>query len=177
MRQVVYDVAATLDGFISAEGGDISAFTNEGDHVDAYLARLQTYDTVLMGRRTYEFGYAYGLRPGQRAYPHMTHYVFSRSLVLPALSDVEVVRDNWIDVIDRVRTAPGGDIYLCGGGVFASYLANHGRIDRLIVKLNPVLLGRGVPLFGALEGHVRLRLTDSTKYTSGVTLLDYAVAQ
>lgn len=177
MRQIIYDVATTLDGFIGGDGGDVSAFVNAGDHVDAYLARLKAYDTVVMGRRTYEFGYAFGLKPGQRAYPHMAHHVFSRSLALPAASDVEVVRENWIETIDQLRAAPGGDIYLCGGGAFAGYLANHGRIDRLIVKLNPVLLGRGVPLFVGLERPLSLRLTSTTRYTSGVALLEYAVAR
>ena len=177
MRNIVYDVAATLDGFIAGGGGDVSAFANEGDHVDAYLVRLQTYDTVLMGRRTYEFGYAFGVKPGQRAYPHMAHHVFSRSLALPSPSDVEVVRESWITTIDRLKAAPGGDIYLCGGGAFAGYLANHGRVDRLIVKLNPVLLGRGVPLFAGLERPLSLSLTGTTRYASGVTLLEYGVAR
>lgn len=177
MRRIVYDVAATLDGYIAADGGDISAFSNEGDHVDAYLERLKGYETVLMGRRTYEFGYAFGLKPGQRAYPHMTHHIFSRSLVVPAISDVEVVRDNWLDAVDALRAAPGGDIYLCGGGAFAGYLMSHGRIDRLAIKLNPVLLGGGVPLFENLDKPIKLQLFDSTRYASGVTLIEYMVGR
>jgi dihydrofolate reductase len=136
MRRIVYDVAVSLDGYIAAEGDDISAYPAEGDHVAAFLARLETYETVIMGRRTYEFGYRFGLAPGARAYPHMDHYVFSRSLSLPG-SDVQVVRDDWLGALRTLRAGAGGDIYLCSGGAFAGFVAAHGLFDIVRVKLAP----------------------------------------
>ena len=82
MRKLVYHVAMTLDNFIAHEDGSINGFAPfaEGEHVADYLAQLQEYDTVLMGRATYEFGYQYGLEPGQPAYAHMKHFIFSKTL-------------------------------------------------------------------------------------------------
>jgi len=80
MRQIIYYVAISIDGYISGPGDDISGFVAKGDGVDTYLKDLESFDTVIMGRKTYEFGYRYGLKPGTPAYPHMRHYIFSRSL-------------------------------------------------------------------------------------------------
>lgn len=174
MRNLVYDVAMSLDGFIAGPGGDVSRFLSAGDHVDAYFARLAAYDTTVMGRATYEFGYAFGMAPGARAYPHMTHHIYSRTLELPADSQVEVVRDDAASHVAALKATDGGDIYLCGGGRLAGALLAAGLIDRLIVKLNPILLGEGVPLFDGARAD--LTLLDSRRYESGVVLLTYDVS-
>ena len=76
MRRIVYYVAASIDGFISGPDGDIAGFVEGGSGVDKYLDDLGRFDTVIMGRKTYEFGYRFGLQPGQPAYPHMRHFCF-----------------------------------------------------------------------------------------------------
>lgn len=173
MRNITYDVAASLDGFIAAPGDDISAFPIEGEHATAYQQRLAGYDTVIMGRRTYEFGYAFGLKPGMRAYPHMRHFIFSESINLPPKSDVEAVQQNWLQTIDALKAEPGPDIYLCGGGAFAGCLLAQGRIDRLIVKLAPIVLGSGIQLFGGISKQAKLEPVKIDKYNNGVVLLEY----
>ena len=115
------------------------------------------------------------MKPGDKPYPHMAHYVFSASLDLPDGCGIEVVRGDALGVIDRLKAAEGRDIYLCGGGAFAGFLVNAGRVDRLRIKLNPVVLGGGVPLLTGLVRSPGLRLEASTTYDSGVVLLDYAV--
>jgi len=172
MREIIYDVAVTLDGFIAGIGGDISAFPGEGPHVDAYLARLASYGTVIMGRKTYEFGYAYGLPPGARAYPHMDHHIFSASIDLPAEADVTIVRDTWLDHLDALRARPGAPIYLCGGGQFAGWMLAQGRIDRLVLKKAPVTLGRGIPLFAGTPLTAHWQIESVTPHANGVTLME-----
>ena len=82
MRKIIYYVASSLDGFISGLNEDISGFVAAGNGVEKYLSELANFDTVIMGRKTYEFGYKFGLQPGQPAYPHMVHYIFSDHLKL-----------------------------------------------------------------------------------------------
>lgn len=172
MREIIYDVAVSLDGFIAAPGGDISAFPATGDHVDDYLARLGTYGTVIMGRNTYEFGYAFGLEPGKRAYPHMDHHIFSTGIELPDDADVSVIRNDWLTHLTHLRSEDGTPIYLCGGGSFAGWVLAQGLIDRLILKKGPFTLGDGIPLFAG--GHLTTAwATQSvTPYTNGVTLIE-----
>lgn len=176
MRPITYHVATSLDHYIAHEDGSTDGFLPEGDHIPAYLAHLQAYDTVIMGRRTYEYGYDYGLKPGQPAYPHMQHYIFSKSLQLPDVSDkVDVVAEDQIEMIRGLRAETGTDIYLCGGGQFAGWLLENSLIDKLRIKLNPALFGKGIPLFGKSRRAVDLVLTNTTVYDSGVLLLDYDV--
>ena len=173
MGHLVYDVAASLDGYIAGPDGDVSAFPHAGDHVDAYLERLARYTAVVMGHRTYEFGYAHGLAPGRHAYPHMAHVIFSTSIELLGDSEVRVERDpdRWLTAIDALKAEVEGELYLCGGGRFAGFLLEHRRIDALVLKLAPVVLGRGTPLFEGLEGAFPLELASLTRHGSGVVTL------
>ena len=91
MHPIIYDVAVSIDGFISGPSEDVSRFPHSGAIVEDYQARLQNYKTCLMGRKTYEFGYQFGLNPGQNPYPHMRSIVLSESIDLPKSSDVELL--------------------------------------------------------------------------------------
>jgi len=175
MRSLIYDVAMSIDGFIAGAGGDASALPFEGPHVEAYLTRLATYGTVLMGRRTYEFGYAFGLKPGARAYPHMDHHIVSTSLLLPPDAEVALVTGELRAEVLRLKTAEGGPIYLCGGGQLAGALARLGLIDILRLKIAPLVLGNGIKLFEALDQPLRLREIAREAYANGVTYAEFAV--
>jgi dihydrofolate reductase len=173
MRRIVYDVAASVDGFVSHSDGSVEGFLADGEHVTDYLQRLAGYDTVLMGRSTYEWGYRFGLTPGAPAYPHMTHLVFSKTLRFEQSDKVRIVADHPLAVVEGLKQGSGSDLYLCGGGAFAGFLLEHGLIDRLILKHNPVVFGHGVRLFGASTRKVSLRLVASKLYANGVALLEY----
>ncbi|MEM7321007.1 MAG: deaminase, partial [Pseudomonadota bacterium] len=88
MHPIVYDVAVSIDGYISVPSGDVSRFAHDGPVVDDYLARLSGYSVAIMGRKTYEFGYGFSLKPGQNPYRHMKTYVFSKSLTCPSDSEI-----------------------------------------------------------------------------------------
>ncbi|WP_437328130.1 dihydrofolate reductase family protein [Sorangium sp. So ce381] len=175
MRKIVYDVAVTVDGFISHEDGSVDGLVMQGEHAIDYVERLKGYDTVVMGRRTYEWGYPLGLVPGKRAYPHMAHYIFSKTLRFGEGAEVEVVGHDEIAALKRLKEGDGADIYLCGGGAFAGFLLEHDLIDRLVLKVNPIVFGHGIPLFGDSSTKVELALLGATSYASGVSLLRYDV--
>jgi dihydrofolate reductase len=172
--KLVYDLAVSADGFITDPHGGYEGFLFEGDHVLDYQARLARYGSVVMGRATYEAGYAFGMKPGDKPYPDLEHHVLSRTLVLPAASEVKVERGEALTVVDRLKAGEGSDVYLCGGGKLAGHLLKARRIDRLILKLNPVVVGGGVRLFEN-AAPARLDLVETRRYASGVTLLSYDV--
>ena len=173
MRKFVYYVAITLDNYIAREDGSIDGFIPEGDHIPFYLESLQDYDTVVMGRSTYEFGYQYGLQPGQPAYPHMRHYIFSKTLDFPPTEQVRIVKNGELEVLNQLKSETGTDIYLCGGGQFAGFLLEHQLIDTLILKVNPIIFGKGIPLFGDSEKEVNAKLFDFKTFDNGVVFLYY----
>ena len=100
------------------------------------------FDVVLMGRRTYEVGLKHGVT---NPYSTMKQYVFSRTMTESPDAQVELVSENAVEVVGALKQEPGKDIWLCGGGGLATTLFS--EIDEMIVKLNPVLLGSGIPLF------------------------------
>ena len=175
MRKIIYHVATTLDNFIAHEDHSIDGFLPEGEHVTDYITQLQQYDTVIMGKGTYEFGYQYGMKPGDAPYPHMMHYIFSKTLQFESNEKVKIIRDQEIEFLQQLKQTEGTDIYCCGGAAFASFLLENQLLDKLIIKLNPVLFGRGIPLFANSETFKTLPLTllDSKTYSSGVVLLTY----
>ena len=177
MRKLIYHVSTTLDNFICHEDGSIGGFLAEGDHIPDYLESLKNYDTVLMGKSTYEFGYEFGLKPGVAPYPTMKNYVFSKSIKIDSEIDerLTIVRNDSIPFIRNLKNEIGGPIYLCGGGTFASALLDDNLIDALIIKLNPVLIGKGIRLFERSRRQVELSLIESKTYNSGVVLLTYSI--
>jgi dihydrofolate reductase len=175
MRRLIYDVAMSLDGFIAGPSHDASGFLFQGDHVDAYFERLQTYTHCVMGKGTYEAGYSWGIKPGVNPYPHLDVHVCSNSIELPPDSAVKIARGDAVDFVRNLKETGRGDIYLCGGGAFAGAMLRAGLIDTLLLKLNPVVLGAGVTLFGndRFDPAGRFRLTETHQYESGVVLLTY----
>lgn len=177
LRPVVYYVAMTVDHYIAHEDETIDGFAAEGHHITDYLDSLRAYDTVLMGRRTYEWGYRFGIQPGQPSptYSHMMHYVFSQSMPEFQHAQLRVIRDDPAEFVRRLKAEQGGSIYLCGGGQLAGYLCTHGLVDELILKVNPVVFGTGIPVFGDLQRGMSLALLDAKVYHNGVLFLRYRV--
>lgn len=175
MRNIVYYVASSIDGFISGLDDNISGFVGEGNGVEKYLGDLASYDTVIMGRKTYEFGYKYGLKPGQLAYPHMEHFIFSSTLVFENKDPKVHLREISLEEIGKIRQQSGSDIYLCGGGKFAGWLLDNQQIDFLKVKLNPLILGQGIKLFGDSEKGFKTELIDTTTYDNGLQIMTYRI--
>ncbi len=173
MRNIIYYVASSLDGYISGLEDDISGFVHKGNGIDQYLEDLQEFDTVIMGRKTYEFGYKFRMKPGSLAYPHMTHYIFSRDLKFEQKADQLYVKDLDIRHIEKLRKQEGSDIYLCGGGEFAGWLLDHKQITHLKIKLNPFVAGEGVRIFGASKTYCRTRLLAAESFEEGLQILSY----
>ncbi|MFI2713001.1 dihydrofolate reductase family protein [Micromonospora sp. NPDC018662] len=188
MRQLVYFVASTLDGFIAAPDGSFDFLPLEPD-VAPYLVSewpqtLPTFahaqlgvesppagrfDTVLMGRATYDPALKAGVTS---PYAHLEQYVFSRSLAPADHSDVSVVTGEPAAFVRDLKAQPGGDIWLCGGGQLAGQLLD--EIDELVVKLNPVVVGSGIPLVDRGFDPRRFTLTSARPFDSGVVVLRYA---
>lgn len=170
MHPIIYDVAVSLDGFIAGDGEDISLFAHEGPVVEDYMSRLQSYSTAIMGRSTYEFGYKFGMEPGQNPYPHMKTIVFSETIELPEESAVTVESQVTQDGLSSLRRTSPGPIYLCGGGRFASSLLKMNMIDTIILKRAPIILGSGIPLFDAPVPPQQFIRTDVQSYANGYLL-------
>ncbi|MEV1009123.1 dihydrofolate reductase family protein [Streptomyces sp. NPDC049881] len=194
MRKLVHLVAATLDGFIaapdasdpSAPGGLLVPTPEYVEHLVATYpetlpgparaalgveAEGTHFDTVVEGRGSYDIGLAAGFTD---AYPHLRHVVFSRTLGESPDPGVRVVAGDPVATVRELKREEGDkDIWLVGGATLAGVL--YDEIDRLVLKLNPVTAGTGIPLFGAGAAFrpAAWRLTDHTVLAGGTAFLTY----
>ncbi|WP_121257863.1 dihydrofolate reductase family protein [Nocardioides ferulae] len=187
MRELTYLVAVSLDGRIAGPDGDFSAFPVEGDHMEwlfrdwrdtlpavaleamgleADHARI---DCVLMGWNTYAAGFSQGVRD---PYPQHEQVVFSRRRGPADVPDgIRVVGSDPVAEVRRLKQTDGVGIWLCGGGQLAGVLAD--EVDRLVLKVNPFVLGDGPALFDTAYAARSFALTGSTAYGSGVVVNEY----
>ncbi|MBO6524733.1 MAG: dihydrofolate reductase [Balneolaceae bacterium] len=175
MPKITYYVASSIDGFIAGKNDDISAFVSGGEGVDKYLSDLQKFKTVIMGRRTYEFGYQFGLKPGQPAYPHMEHHIFSESINIENPAETVHIETKSLERVKEIRESSETDVYLCGGGEFAGWLLENGLIDQLKLKLNPIILGEGIPIFGSSTQKAKWNLIDTETFPDGLKIITYNI--
>ena len=172
MAELVYYVASTLDGFIAHEDGSFDGFKWDDDVIADFLADQESFGTVLMGRKTYDVG----LKDGKTSpYPSMRQVVFSRTLESSPDPAVELVKGNIPEFVTGLKANADRPIWLCGGAEIASTLMNAGLIDRLVVKLNPVVFGGGIRLVSALGQIVSLELEKTKQYSCGIIMLTYGV--
>lgn len=175
MKKIIYYVATSIDGFICGPNDDISGFNQKGNGVEKYLNDLKSFDTVIMGRRTYEFGYQYGLQPGQPAYEHMDHFIFSNTLSFQNAHPKVKVCNLDIEIIKSLKEKATTDIYLCGGGQFAEWLLQHEMIDEIKLKLNPFIQGNGIKMFSNSEKMYQLQLSNLEQFDHGLQMLTYKI--
>lgn len=177
MKKIVYYIASTIDGFIAGEHDDVSGFIQTGAGVETYFNEIRRMQTVIMGRRTYEFAYRFGLIPGDLVplYSHMNHYIFSDNLQLDHHDEHLKICKLDVDEVNNIKRTSATDIYLCGGGQLAGWLLRNELIDIIKVKFNPVIIGKGVKLFENLEDRINLNLIKSEHYRDGLQVLSYEV--
>ena len=169
-RRVCYRVAASLDGYIAGPHGEVDWIIPDTsvDFTSVYAG----FDTVLLGRHTYELTQ----QPGAPPWPAGWRvYVVSRTLADPQPPGVTVVGTDVEATVAALRAESGKDIWLFGGGQLAGSLLAAGLVDRIEVAVMPVVLGHGIPLVASDAPCSRLRLASSEVHPSGIVSLAYEV--
>jgi dihydrofolate reductase len=190
MGELKYFVAYTVDRYIAAEDGSIDAFLNDGyyfadlfesfpeacpGHLREALGvrgENKQFGDILMGRKTYEAGLKAGVTD---PYPTLKQYVFSSTMKESPDDNVTLVSESAAELVAGLKDEAGKDIWLAGGASLATSLFSEGLVDELILKVNPVVLGSGIPLFSGTVEQTRLELTDSRIFKGGVPMLRYRV--
>jgi dihydrofolate reductase len=186
MRKLTYYVGMTIDGYIAGPDGSLDFFPVTPDLIDFITdnypetlpapvreqfhvtAENRRFDTGVQGRSTYEPALEAGLTS---PFPHLRQLVVSRSLTGSPDPAVEVVSGDPVARIRELKAEDGKDIYLMGGGRLAGALL--GEIDELVVKLYPVVIGTGVPLFTSEFSPTMFELTGCRPLDSGTVVLTY----
>jgi dihydrofolate reductase len=187
MRELTYYIGVTLDGFIAGpqdevdfypvtpafaetlgtELADIQPYHVRAERGDAD-APVTRFDTVLMGRRTYEPALQVGITD---PYAHLRSIVFSTTLEDLSVANVEIVRTDPVARVRELKAEDGLGIYLAGGAGLAGALID--EVDRLIVKKYPVIIGDGIPMARHSFAPTLFDLDEARTFDNGCVVLEY----
>jgi dihydrofolate reductase len=171
MRKVTFGVANSLDNFI-ARPDEAVDWLYWSDDVNAIMAAFwKTIDTVVMGRKTYEFA----RRNGTAAYPGVKNYVFSRTLKAGPDLSVEIISEDAAAFVRKLKRRKGKGICLMGGGELAKSLFEANLVDEVGLNVHPVLLGSGIPLFHRMSRQINLELLECRTLKGGCVFVQYQV--
>ncbi|EHO15408.1 dihydrofolate reductase family protein [Myroides odoratimimus] len=173
MRQVVLYISSSLDGYIAKPGDDLSfldAVQREGEDY-GYTAFVETIDTVLIGKRTYDWVVSQG-----HGFHHADKetYVMTRQS-LPTEGNVTFYNGDLKELVSRLKSQEGKDIFCDGGAQLVNRLLKDGLIDKIVLSVIPVLLGGGTRLFDIGIPESKLKLEDTKSFESGLVQLCYSL--
>lgn len=167
MRRLVYSVAASLDGFIAGPQGEYDWIVQ--DPAFDFAALWERFDTLLMGRRTYEVA----IKRLDFLHSMGKKIVVVSTTLEPAMhSGATILAENIPDAVAKLKAEPGKDVWLMGGGALFRGLLDAGLVDAVEVAVSPVLLGSGVPIVPVGVRH-SLHLVESKQLPSGIVTLSY----
>jgi len=169
-RRIRYQVATSLDGYITGPSGEIDWIVPEPTF--DFAAHFARFDTFLVGRRTWVEMQGMG---GPTLEGKVI--VFSRTLRQADHPEVEIVADGVEARLRTLRAEPGKDIWLFGGGELFRSLLALGQVDTVELAVIPVLLGGGTPFLPPGSRRHPLRLAAQEAYPSGMVSLSYEVVR
>jgi len=167
-------IGTSLDGFIARANGDLDWLPPSGGEPHGYEEFMATVDALVIGRNTYEVVLAFDEWP----YGAKPVFVLSTQPLAPAPSGavVERLSGEPSDITGQLAARGIGHIYVDGGITVQRFL-RAGLIQRLIITRVSVLIGDGIPLFGALPGDVRLRHIATRSFPSGLVQSEYQLGE
>jgi dihydrofolate reductase len=184
VRKIIADMMMSLDGYFEGPNGEIDWFVWDKDMEQYAVSQFDKVDTVLLGRVVYQFFANYWPTPAAaeenpQIAPYMNSVqkiVFSKTLDKADWSNTRLVKGDIVEEIAKMKAQPGKNIVSFGGAGLLSSLSRFGLVDEYRVRLNPVVLGKGHPLFRDIREKLNLKLLKMETFGSGVVMLSYQPA-
>lgn len=178
-RRIIVYIATSADGYIARPDGDVEWLNRRPDTVDYGMGKFYpTIDTILWGRKTYDWLLSYYKARGKTRGlfdTKVANYVFSRHPPKRVAPGATFVSEPVKTFAQRLRATPGKQIWMMGGGGLIASFLDAGEIDEFDIHVIPVFIGDGIPLVAPRHRDVALRLRSSRKYPDGVVRLRYEV--
>ena len=189
MRKVLFFMFTSLNGYyergLPPDNWENIDWHNFNDEMSTFsIDQIETVDTILFGRVTYEGMASYWPTEAAAAdSPVITEkmnslpkIVFSKSLEKAEWSNTRLVRGDAAEEVAKLKQQPGKDMIIFGSSDMAVGLAERGLIDEYRIMVNPILLAEGKPVFRGLKADVRLKFLEAKPFSNGNVLLRYAPA-
>jgi dihydrofolate reductase len=190
MRKIISFMHISLDGFVAGPNGEMNWIKVDEEIFDHVGKRISESDTALYGRVTYQMMENYWPTAGDEPtatkhdiehskwYNNVHKVVLSKTLKDAGLTNTTIISDNLSDRINEIKQSPNGDskdILLFGSPTATHSLMQQNLIDGYWLFVNPIILGRGIPLFVDIKVQIKLKLLTTRQFTCGVTELNYTV--
>jgi len=173
MRKLSLFIATSLDGYIAKPNDDLS-FLNlvekEGEDYE-YEEFMANVDTIILGRKTYD----YVLKEiGTSHYDNGQRdvYIITRT-ARPSVGKTTFYTGNLAELVQRLKSESGKNIYCDGGAEVINELLQHDLIDEIIISVIPILIGNGTRLFKDNRPEQLLEFVSAKSFETGLTQLHY----
>lgn len=179
----------SLDGFVCGPHDELDWATMNDDEIGKFLIPdlQKTADTMLVGRVLFQGFEQYwpSVPHDPKAPPELIEFahwmadtpkvVFSNTLKEVKWKNSKLAQADPATTVQQMKKEAGGDMVIFGGAALAAYFTKNNLVDEYRLKLEPVVLGKGKPLFMDMKDRVKLKLVRSKAFASGVTGLYYEV--
>ncbi len=163
-RKLKLYIAASMDGYIAGPNGEIDWLEAAGNLDYGYHDFYSSIDTTFMGNSTYQLT----LTVSEFPYSGKANYVFTRSAPPQDTANVRFVSGDILSFVESLKSSPGKDIWLVGGGQINTVMLNAGLIDEIILTVFPLVLGDGIPLFAPGANLTSFHTTGCESYETGL---------
>ncbi|MEO6490200.1 MAG: dihydrofolate reductase family protein [Ferruginibacter sp.] len=187
MRKIISFMHISLDGFVAGLNGEMRWIKVDEEIFDHVGKRIGEGDTALYGRVTYQMMENYWPTAGSKPqaskhdiehskwYKDVHKVVLSKTMNEAGFTNTKLISEDLSDTINEIKQQPGKDILIFGSPTATHSLMQLNLIDGYWLFVNPIILGRGIPLFADIKETIKLQLLTSRQFTSGVTELNYIV--
>jgi len=187
MGKIISFMHISLDGFVAGPNGEMDWIKVDEEIFDYVGKRISKSDTALYGRLTYQMMESYWPTAADHPtasrhdiehskwYGKVQKVVLSKTINNSGLINTEIISENLTDCINEIKQQTDTEILLFGSPTATHSLIQQNLIDGYWLFVNPVILGRGIPLFVDVKEKIKLSLLDTRQFDCGVTALSYIV--
>lgn len=185
MRKIILCMHTSLDGFVGGPNGEMDWIKISAEIFERAKALTDEADTALYGRVTYNMMESYWPDAGKKPkaskhdiehsewYNKVEKIVISKTLESNN-ANTRIISENIIEEIKALKQRSGKNILIFGSPSLSHLLMSNDLIDEYWIMQNPILLGKGIPMFSDIKDRVKLILSDTKKHDSGVMELHYS---
>ena len=187
MRKLILVAHISLDGFVAGAKGELDDFDKGEENLEFVCELTEEADTALFGRISYKLLDSYW--PTARDHPNATKgeieysnwyndakkIVFSRTMTKKGLNNTTIISGNISNEIIKIKEQPGKNVLIFGSPAVSQILMKDDLIDSYWIFVNPIIFGKGIPLFEDMEDKIKLKLLTTKQFPNGEIALHYSV--
>lgn len=185
MRNLIFFMHTSLDGFVAGPNGEMHWIKFDDALFDFVGTMTEQADTALYGRVTYEMMQGYWPQAGEKPnatkhdkehsawYNKVSKVILSTTMNDEGLDNTTVISGELTSNINKIKEQNGKNIIIFGSPGASQSLLKAGLIDEFWLFVNPIILGKGMPLFKDINDTTALKLVASKTFDCGVIALHY----